>query len=602
MDSAHDSPSGSPPPSLGRSRPRRSLSSLLEAWLGLSRLDAIRKRVLAGLPPGAGIDAFLDGCQRELGLRCELPRDELQRVPAAGGLLVVANHPHGIVDGLLLVTLLRAVRQDLRILGNRWLLRLPELRGLLLDVAVGGGRAAALTNTTSLRAACNWLAAGHAVLVFPAGQVAARTWRRADVHDAAWSPTVARLQQRTAAAVLPVHIGGRNSRLFQLAGLLHPRLRTLLLPRECLRQRGAAIAVRLGRAIQPRQLERFTDPRERIAYLRLRTEILARRPVVVPASRQLEPIVPPVEPAQLWRDVAAMHGSQLLARSGGLEVLCASAPQIPHVLREIGRLREQAFRSVGEGTGRAIDLDEFDAHYEHLFVWDSEQGAIVGAYRIGRVGQLLASRGRQGLYTSTLYDYDDRFLAHVGSGLELGRSFVVPERQREFLPLQLLWRGIGACVARQPQCHVLFGAVSISDRHDEVSKRLMLDHLRGCLDPGLAALVRPRHAVPGPPHRASPLCWTDAMVTDLGDVSAMVAEIERDGRGVPVLLREYLKLGGRLAGFDVDPLFGNSITALVVVDLLRTEPRLLGRHLGKETAAAFLAGAARERQRVRESA
>ncbi|MCV5901131.1 GNAT family N-acetyltransferase, partial [Escherichia coli] len=86
------------------------------------------------------------------------------------------------------------------------------------------------------------------------------------------------------------------------------------------------------------------------------------------------------------------------------------AQQIPSLLHEIGRLREHNFSQVGEGTGQAIDIDHFDHDYLHLFVWDRENQCMVGAYRLGLVDQLLAKYGVEGLYSRTLFNYDQRFL------------------------------------------------------------------------------------------------------------------------------------------------------------------------------------------------
>ena len=94
------------------------------------------------------------------------------------------------------------------------------------------------------------------------------------------------------------------------------------------------------------------------------------------------------------------------------------------MLDEIGRLREIAFRAVGEGTGRARDLDVFDQTYRHLFVWDRQRHEIAGAYRLGATDEILAASGTAGLYTRTLFDYGDALLTQLGPALELGRSFV----------------------------------------------------------------------------------------------------------------------------------------------------------------------------------
>lgn len=578
------------------------LLSLAERALGLRALDRVQATARASMIDG-DLDSFLATAVGELGVAGAIPREDLDRIPRSGPLLVVANHPHGILDGLLLAVLLRMVRKDVKILGNHLLARIPELADLIVGVDPFGGRSAHTNNLSPLRAAISWLQEGGVLLMFPAGEVSARTWRHRRVQDKAWSQTLAALQRRTQANVLPIWIDGQNSRLFQGVGLIHPRLRTLLLVRELLRKRNSTVPIKVGNMVPATQLTRFDTARELVSYLRLRCEILGRRSTTATRTSILprpglgllrrriadEDIISAVSPDLLARDVADLPSDCKLHEQGDLEVYGAFAPQLPHVLQEIGRLREITFRKAGEGTGRSLDLDRFDAHYLHLFVWNRAEREIVGAYRLGRTDDLLFAHGVEGLYTSTLYRFDERFLSTISPALELGRSFIVPEYQREFLPLLLLWLGIGTYVARNPRYKTLFGPVSISDRHHAISKQMILDHLRAhCMADELVPLLEPRNPAGRTVHRR--LCgWTDAMLEDLNDVSAMVSELETELRGVPVLLREYLKLGGRMVAINIDPDFRDAIDALVVVDLTRTDVRLLRRYLGKDGARQFLA-------------
>ena len=168
-----------------------------------------------------------------------------------------------------------------------------------------------------------------------------------------------------------------------------------------------------------------------------------------------------------------MPAEQRLAQSGAQSVWQATAEQIPHVLREIGRLRELSFRAANEGTGKSMDLDRFDDHYLHLFIWNAEAAEIVGAYRVGATDRILERHGRQGLYSSTLFDSRMEFFRRLGPALELGRSFVRPEYQRSYSPLLLLWKGIGSFIARHPRYRTLFGPVSISRDYSDLSRRLI---------------------------------------------------------------------------------------------------------------------------------
>ena len=141
-------------------------------------------------------------------------------------------------------------------------------------------------------------------------------------------------------------------------------------------------------------------------------------------------------------------------------------------MREIGRLREQTFRASGEGTGKARDLDRFDAYYTHLVLWNQERREIAGAYRICNVQHVLHRYGMRGLYTATLFRFQPKFFAKVGPALELGRSFVHLDYQRQYAPLLVLWKGIGSYLVRHPETPILFGAVSISADYSPASRQV----------------------------------------------------------------------------------------------------------------------------------
>jgi putative hemolysin len=287
-------------------------------------------------------------------------------------------------------------------------------------------------------------------------------------------------------------------------------------------------------------------------------------------------IVAPVDPALLQRDVDALPADSRLLSSGAFDVYCAAAPAIPHLLEEIGRLRELTFRAVGEGTGRRIDLDAFDGHYWHLFVWNRTRREVVGGYRLGPTDTVVAGHGLSGLYTTTLFRYDQRMLERLGPALELGRSFVRAEYQRGYNPLLLLWRGIGRFVAREPRYRVLFGPVSISSRYRDQSQQLLRAFLaQEHADAALAELVDPVN----PPAPLVPPPREAVAAADVGELDALISRIE-GRRGIPVLLRQYMRLNATLLGFNVDPAFGGALDALMMVDLLRLPDSTLERYLG----------------------
>jgi putative hemolysin len=363
-------------------------------------------------------------------------------------------------------------------------------------------------------------------------------------------------------------------------------------------KRGTRVDLSFGEPIEPAELAALRDDQERTDWCRLRTYALGapvrrRKPVPRRAPQRLATAVPREE---ITSEIAALPQESRLAKSGSLEAWIARAEQIPRALAEIGRLRELTFRAVGEGTGRARDLDRFDLHYLHLVLWDSASQELAGAYRLGATDELGSA---QELYTSTLFEYDAGAIESLGPALELGRSFVAPGWQRSYAPLLTLWKGIGAYVVRNPRYRRLFGPVSISADYDLLSRQLVAHWLEAShAHAGLAGQVRGRR----------PFAWRSvdglrperlrALVEGGADLSRLVPRIERDEKGIPVLLREYLKLGGKLVALNVDADFQDAIDALVVVDLVETDARLRERYLGAEGSAAVLAHHAERGARV----
>ncbi len=518
---------------------------------------------------------------------------EMERIPRTGSTMVVANHPFGILEGVVLGAALLERRQDVRFLANGLLTSaIPELADLIIPVDPMGGKAATAGNPSGMRAAIEHLQAGGLLVVFPAGEVSHFEWRQRRSCDPAWSPTVARMLRLAARGggagvtpqVVPLFLDGANSPLFHMAGMIHPRLRTALLARELMNKRRTVVRMRIAKPVTFGKLDAMGSDKERIEYLRWRTYLLDKReedhPKKPRARSSYAEIAAPGDAECIREEVEALDvGRCLMASAGDLAVYLAPAAAIPHALREIGRLREITFRAVGEGTGRALDIDRFDGHYLHLFVWNKSKAEIAGAYRLAPSGC-----GPAGLYTNTLFRFGQTFLDRMGPAVELGRSFIRAEYQKGFAPLLLLWKGIGAFIGRNPQYRVLFGPVSISNQYQAVSRELMISFLERSCDgfSDWARFVRPRNA-PVRPRLAARAC------ADLDELSDVVNDIETGNAGVPVLLRQYLKLGGKLLGFNVDRDFSNALDGLIVVDLLETEPKLLERYLGREEATAFLA-------------
>ena len=515
---------------------------------------------------------------------------QLDRIPKSGPAVVVANHPYGGIEGLFLIAELLKHRNDARLIANQLLNRIPELSEAIIPVDAFGGAQATRSNIRGLRTALNHVRNGGLLALFPAGTVSHLHLSAGRVCDPPWSAAAARLLRMCACPVTPIHFGGGNSAVFQTLGLLHPRMRTAMLSRELLNKRHRRIPVTVGRTIGAERIVEPSDDTALASLLRLSTYALEARGVARrKMQRHFSPIEPAVPATLPEAEIECLMPTQSLATSADTCVLFARARQIPWVLREIGRQREIAFRAIGEGTGRSSDLDRYDDHYVHIVAWHRTNREIAGAYRIGHVDAITMQHGRESLYTHSLFAYGDAFLRALGPALELGRSFVSHNYQKNFSTLLLLWKGIAAYVHRHPRYHVLFGPVSVSGDYRPQSHALLIDFLKQrCYDPQLAQLVRPRRPFRRT-HSLAALNGDLARLGDLEELSSLVAIMEPDGKGVPILLKQYLKLGARLVGFNVDSDFGDVVDGMIVVDLLRTEERSLQKYMGREQAAAFLA-------------
>lgn len=555
----------------------RAARPLLERTLGI---EAIRTayRAAQDLPSGS----FAHRALRVLNINVEISDADLAHLPQRGPLIVVANHPHGALDGLVLAAALERARPDLRLLANVLLQRLPEMRDLCFFVDPFGGTSAPARSRAGLRAAHLWLREGHALAVFPAGEVAHRARRAGTPRDSPWLDAVGRLAIASGAEVVPAFIAGRNSASFYQAGRLHPLLRTLLLGRELVRRRGRTISLAVGEPVD-RRSSRPSSAQAIVAAARSAVDHLARAETDPPGESAL----PATTTARaLGREVDRLPRQACLGDSNGFRVYCAEAGQIPHTLEEIGRLRELTYRAVGEGTGGDSDLDQFDQYYRHLFLWDTDARRVAGAYRIGNAEEIVRCRGVEGLYSRQLFRYDMRFVDRMGPALELGRSWIHADYQKNYNALLMLWRGIGRYVVEQSGARVLFGPVSISARYSDASHALLIAFLtQNHLDRSLAEVVEALH----PSALPAPAGIAPALPRSIAETDSLVSRLEADGKGVPVLLRQYLKLNARVIGFNVDPNFGDALDALMMVDLTSVSDAILARYLGKETAAAFVA-------------
>ena len=585
------------PPSSINARARQAILGLAEIMFGLKTCNKLYQQV----NQDGTMAGFVSQSLKILDIDYQVESQELARIPITGPCVLVANHPYGGMEGLILFDLISRIRTDFKVMGNHLLGRLPALRSHLIAVDPFNSETSARVNIAPLRQALKCLELGELLIIFPAGAVSYRQSKASGVVDPVWSDSLARIVRRSKTPVVPIYFPGHNGPLFQWVGKIHPRLRTALLPRMLLGQRHSRKRVYVGQPITPRSYNEFTSDRELTDYLRLRTYALGARTLTSIAdatTTHAVPVIVAVDKELLLQELAQLPAAQILTENGEFLVCYADAGQIPWLLNEIGRLRELTFREVGEGTGKDCDLDRFDESYVHLFLWHKERQEVAGAYRLGHIDRIMATVGSKGLYTGTLFAMQPTLLKELNLGLELGRSFVRPEYQRSFAPLLLLWKGIGHYLTLFPRYRYLFGPVSISRDYSLAAKQLMTQVLTEQYRLNeLAALVKPRTPLTFKPQLLAGLeLEQQSFLQEIDNLSVLVSDMEADGKGIPVLLRHYLNLGGQILAFNRDPEFSDVIDGLLLVDLLKADKKQLQRYMGKEGYAGYLAYQGEARQ------
>ncbi len=566
---------------------------LVKKISGLSLVDEYWQRMIANNPQGFEKDpkSLIDALFKEMNISYDIK--SLAPIPAKGAVVLLANHPYGMIDGLILLRHLLDIRSDVKVLVNGLLGQVEYLKPNFISVDPFDNKPQS-RNAKGLRESLKWLRNEGALVIFPSGEVSSWKWRKRRVSEPAWSATAAGIARMSNAKVIPFYMGGRHNWLFHSAGLIHPRLRTLLLPRANITQKDKILHGVSGQVISSQKLDKFASDMDMIRWLRFRTYLLKTHlddfhmDQVEEITDNALPISPPQSKQHLKDEYENIGLKRILAQSQDLDVFHCKANEAPYLIKEIGRLREETFRLVGEGTGQHEDIDHFDDTYHHLILWDKKESEICGAYRFGLTDELTQNSSVKALYTATLFDMQPGFLQKIDPAIELGRSFIVPKWQRNPQALLTLWRGMAEWCFQNPRYSKLFGVVSISADYHPLSREIIALFLRRhSWYKELAPLVKAKNPIKSKKLKKIDGKVSGDLLMDPDDISAFVAQIE-SGKNIPVLLKQYLKLGGRLLGFNIDPSFGDCMDGLIIVDLKDTEPNILGRFMGADKATAYL--------------
>ena len=529
---------------------------------------------------------FFDEFIREQELSYIVFEEDLAKVPKTGPFIIVSNHPLGALDGILMCKILLRVRPDFKVMGNFLLSKIKPMEPFVISVNPFEGRKDAYNSSSGMRETFKHLQEGGCIGIFPAGDVSNKNNEYGEVLDRPWGKTALKIIKKARVPVVPMYFHATNSKMFYNVSKLHPDLQTLMLPTEMMRKRDKPIRIRIGKPISVKQMEEEETLEELGDYLYNKVYMLKsyyeRRKSITeklklpnmvlknPLQKQnniVQNIIDetPVEDIVNEIEKLKVTENKKLFSHGDYDVFFTKSEEIPSIMREIGRQRELTFRAIGEGTNLPFDLDEYDNHYHHLFLWDNAGKKLVGAYRMALGSEVMKKFGIDGFYTSSLFEYDPELQPFFRKVIEMGRAYISIEYQQKPFPLFLLWRGIVHVCLRNPEHKFLMGGVSISNKFSEFSKSLMIEFMRShYYDSAVAQYIHPKNEFKVVMKERDKALFFEDMDADLNKLDKIIDDLEPELR-LPVLIKKYIKQNAKMIAFNVDPNFNDAIDGLMYI-------------------------------------
>lgn len=564
--------------------------------LGLKKCNEVYDST-SHLNGNEALDALISG----LGLTYSLSESDLTRIPKEGAFIIVANHPFGAAEGLIITQAISEIRPDVKVVVNFVLDRVKNISNFWFTVNPFETRKGVYNSGPNLKSVYKYLLEGHPIIVFPAGEVSTRQ-KDGSMSDRSWNQPIMKLVKKAHFPVVPIYFDGKNSSFFHIAGKISPAFRTMLIPRELINKKNQIIKMRIGAPISVKEQDRYDDQETYTKVLRLYCYALRlsfRRLEKTPIQMKYEypePLAAPAPELRVLGEIEKLRKNPEthLITTQNYTVFCSKPKKIPNIMYEIARQREITFREVGEGTNNALDKDEYDNYFYQLFIWDNSVNRLVGSYRIGVGSEIIKERNKlKGFYISTLFDINDRLLPIFNECLELGRSFIVKDYQKKMSPLFMLWKGL-LSMMMQKNARYLIGAVSISGQFSALSKALTIEFLKSnYYDYDIAKHIKNKEKTRFKLIREFDR-ETFKLVTrsDFNCLDTFIQSIDPDF-STPVLVKQYVSLvNAETIGFNVDPLFNNCLDALMYMDIQKAPKTTLAGMIkemeNRDEIAAFL--------------
>jgi len=526
---------------------------------------------------------FIDAIFNYMGFQYTLTASDVKRIPSKGAFIVIANHPFGTLDALLLSKIVGEIRPDFKVVANNLLNQVAPLQDCFFPFQANKKSKGNNQITNSLTVAKEHLMQGNSLGIFPVGDASTYNFSTNNKNDKEWNAEILKFLIDCELPIVPVNISGAYSPVLHFFGDIYPLLQTVKIPAKLFNKKNNLVHIRIGNPISEVE-QRFESPSEYGRYLRAKTYSLGNsldiekfylKPFLGVKKKQV-PVIKEISKDILIAEIEKLKANDLLFEMSQYSVLCTSADKIPHIILEIGRLREITFREVGEGTNKAIDLDQYDLYYYHLIIWDNTENQIVGSYRIGKGKDIIKNYGLKGLYIRSLFKINEECKSLLEQSLELGRSFIVKEYQKKPLPLFLLWKGILSFLLQNKEYRYLIGPLSISNKFSKFSKSLIVSFIRSnYFNDELAQFIKPRKRFKIPKkHHPDVSSLVNGNKNDIENIDKLIVEIETDLR-IPVLLKKYLSMNAQIIGFNVDPLFNNCLDGLIILDIFNIPQKMI---------------------------
>ena len=510
---------------------------------------------------------FADHLLENMNITMDVSAEQLESIPKEGGFIMVSNHPFGGIEGVMLLSAIAKVRPDFKLMANFILSHIPNLKECFFSVNPFEKNPEWKSSVGGIKGAIQHVADGNGLGVFPAGEVS-RYHGHDYPEDLPWSNSIARIIKNAKVPVIPVFWGGRNSKLFYAVDKIHPMLGTARLTKELINKHDTCFNLQIGKPILPAEIAQYEDPTNLAAYLRSRSYALeANVPAKTVEKKEVNQaeIDAPTDLSLILAELEAIREKSFLYSTANFDCYLADYEDIPNLMHEIARLREETFRAIGEGTGKSLDQDEFDTHFKQLILWDTVHQKIAGCYRLGIGSEIIPKYGIKGFYVSTLVNIDESFSDKLSHTIELGRSFVTLDYQKEVLPMMLLLRGLSDVVVRYPEINHFIGPVSISAWYPKFYLSLIARFVseKHAIEDELKDMVTPKTPFEPDFLKVDPDVLLQNYMTGVEKFDKFLLRLSNGEYRLPTLYKKYLKLNAKFLCFNVDPDFNDTLDSLL---------------------------------------